>query len=61
MAICRECGAPADVRHEYTNEKVLFVYTHGGREHKVWMSALDANEEFNQERVQRLTGQPPSR
>jgi len=55
MTTCQECHKAADaVRHEYTNERVLFIYTHSdGKEHKVWMKAFDAYEELRNEQEQR--------
>jgi hypothetical protein len=54
MVTCRECKVPAiAVKHEYENERVLFIYTHeGGVEHRIWIEAYSAEQMLLDDRAQ---------
>lgn len=56
MLVCRRCQAPAvDVRRDWGNEFVSFIYVHSdGSEHTVRVSLVDAQELRDEDERQRL-------
>lgn len=53
--ICRKCAAPAqDVRHEWRNEAVAFIYSHGDQsEHRIDLKAVDAQAAYDEDEAAR--------